>query len=153
MADDNIQQQQEETVILKKSEYEQIQTNKYAEGGRKGREKMLEELGVKSVDELKLKLNDPEVAKKLARLAELEDAHIKVSEELSVLKSKDAAIKAGATKDNVDLVIALVRGQGKELNDENLKAAVAVFAGSKSFGTQPGGTKQDQEKKPIPKIF
>lgn len=151
MADEHIQQ--EEIVSMKKSEYEQMLTNKYAEGGRKAREKQLEEIGVKNIDELKLKLNDPEVAKKLARLEQLETDHVKVSEELSVLKSKDAAIKAGATKDNVDLVIALVRGQGKELNEENLKAAVAVFAGSKSFGTQPGGTKQDQEKKPIPKIF
>ncbi len=132
----------EETITLSKKEFEQRLTGKFGEGAKKESKRMLEELGVKTYDELK---------EKLASMNELETTKTRITQ----LEAERLAIRNGATVDEAEDAIALLRGKGQELTEENIKNAVARFrkAGSQQIGTLPTTQTDKTNKKPIPKVF
>jgi len=132
----------EETVTLTKKEFEQRLNGKFGEGAKKELKRVLDELGVKSYDELKTKLTDT---------SELQTAKTRVTQ----LEAERLAIKNGATVDEAEDAIALLRGKGQELTEENIKNAVARFrkANGKQIGTLPNTQNDKSTKKPIPKAF
>jgi hypothetical protein len=133
----------EDNVTLSKKEFEQRLNGKFGEGAKKELKRVLDEFGVKSYDELKTKLTDT---------TELQSIKSRVTQ----LEAERIALMNGATADEAEDAIALLRGKGKELTESNIKEAVARFRtvqGKAQIGTLPQGTKDKSEIKKIPKVF
>ncbi|HHU55648.1 MAG TPA: hypothetical protein GXZ48_03005 [Acholeplasmataceae bacterium] len=93
----------EETITLKKSEYEEMLKNKFAEGARKATQgKLGNEDNKEKKDEA---INDV--------------AQLKI--ELELLKAEKIAGKLGVKPDYQEDLVALVLGKGLELTEENIK--------------------------------
>jgi hypothetical protein len=161
MADENkeINEQQnqpeEKTVTLTEKELEQRFTNKFAEGAKREAKRLFDELGVTNLDDLKTKLENPEVKAELERLKKVEDDYSKTAVELSQLKAERVAIKLGATAEIAENVVALVKGKGQDLTEENVKSALEFFQknAQKGFGTLPKGRETESKIKKIPTVF
>jgi len=127
----------EETLSLTKTELENRLNGKFGEGAKKAAKELLAELGVKTKEE---------AIARLAELKEAQEARSKAETELSSLKAERMALKYGASADDVEDVVALIKGKGQELTEENIKAAVEKYF--KKPGQPPNGVKPADRQKP-----
>ena len=147
----------EEIVTLKKSELEQRYTNKFAEGAKKAEKTLLEELGLKSKDELK------ELLSKIKEEPKAEETVQQLKAELTEIKALNIIKDEDIKKEYQGDVIALLKGKGLDLTEENIKAEIAkhpewkkeASAGAKEFGTAggKGDPSQPDEKEQARKLF
>lgn len=98
----------EETITLKKSEYEEMLKNKFAEGVRKAQQGKLDDKK-DDTNENKNKVNNTD------------NDILSIKQELELLKAEKIAGKLGIKPDYQEDLVALVRGKGLELTEENLK--------------------------------
>lgn len=101
----------EETITLKKSEYEEMLKNKFAEGVRKAQQGKLDDKK-DDTNENKNKVNNTD------------NDILSIKQELELLKAEKIAGKLGIKPDYQEDLVALVRGKGLELTEENLKKEV-----------------------------
>jgi hypothetical protein len=136
----------EDLLSFKKEEFEQRLNNKFAEGAKKAEKNLIEEFGFESKE-------DFDKAIKAAK--ELEEKYNKANSELSQLKAEKLVISAGGSAGIAENVIALVKGKGQELTEENIKSALEVFAPNqaKGFGTKPTTRNDGKNKKTPPRVF
>jgi hypothetical protein len=126
----------EETLSITKTELENRLNGKFGEGAKKAAKDLLAELGVKTKEE---------AIARLAELKEAQDARSKAEVELSSLKAERAALKYGADEADVADVVAMLKGKGQELTEENIKAVVEKYF-KKQQGSTPSGVKPNQNK-------
>ena len=133
---------------LDEKELEQRLVNKFAEGAKKAEKNFLDELGYKSKEELS------EVIK---NAKDVESKYQTTLSELNQLKAERMAIQLGANAEVAENVVALLKGKGQEISEENIKAAMAIFQGTKpasqGFGTPPTTRSTTTTKKQIPRVF
>jgi len=133
---------------LDEKDFEQRLNNKFAEGAKKAEKNFLEELGYKTKEELS------EVIK---NAKEVETKYQATLSELNQFKAERMAIKLGANAEVAENVVALLKGKGQEISEENIKAAMAIFQGTKpasqGFGTAPTTRSTTSTKKQIPRVF
>lgn len=98
----------EETITLKKSEYEEMLKNKFIEGVRKAQQGKLDDKK-DDTNENKNKVNNTD------------NDILSIKQELELLKAEKIAGKLGIKPDYQEDLVALVRGKGLELTEENLK--------------------------------
>jgi hypothetical protein len=122
----------DEVVSLKKSELEGRYNNKFAEGAKKAEKSFLDEFGVKSKDELKAKINGN------SKPAESSEELIKVKSELTEMKALNACKDLDVKKEFQPDVIALLKGKGKELTEENITEEVKKHPEWIKSQEQPG---------------
>lgn len=101
----------EETITLKKSEYEEMLKNKFIEGVRKAQQGKLDDKK-DDTNENKNKVNNTD------------NDILSIKQELELLKAEKIAGKLGIKPDYQEDLVALVRGKGLELTEENLKKEV-----------------------------
>lgn len=139
---------QTKKLELDEKDFEQRLNNKFAEGAKKAEKNFLDELGYKSKEELS------EVIK-LAK--DVETKYQTALSELNQLKAERMAIRLGSTAEVAENVVALLKGKGQEISEENIKAAMAIFQGAKpasqGFGTPPTTRSTTTTKKQIPRVF
>lgn len=129
----------EEKITLTPKELEEKIKNAFAEGSRKSTKTLFEELGFESKEALKKfkeesELTKAEIQKRDEALKLKEQEISKRDTELSTLKAEKIALKY-TTQDNVENVIALIRGKGQEVTEDNIKEASKYFAKqSQQFG-------------------
>lgn len=141
-----VKTEKEDLLSFKKDEFEQRLNNKFAEGAKKAEKNLIEEFGFESKEDFK---------KALETAKELQSKYDEASSELSQLKAEKMVISAGGSADIAENVIALVKGKGQELSEENIKAALEVFNPkiAKGFGTPPNNQNGTKPKKQIPRVF
>lgn len=140
----------EDMVQYTKSEFEQRLNNKFGEGASKAEKRILQEFGVANLEELKKKMQDPE------QLQQLNDQLSSSKQELEQLKAERIAISNGASPEIAENVVALIKGKGQEMTEENVKKALAFFrtgASTQSFGTTPAQQQKGEAKKAPPRFF
>lgn len=141
---------EEEKITLTQKELDERVKNARAEGSRKSEKALLEELGFESKEAIKKIKEDVELTKKeketlIAQIKEKETAITQRDTELSTYKAEKVALKLGVGVENVDNVIALVKGKGQELTEENIKLASEIFKGKSPFGTLGGKSQGNAE--------
>ena len=133
---------------LDEKDFEQRLNNKFAEGAKKAEKNFLDELGYKSKEDLS------EVIK---NAKEVETKYQATLSELNQLKAERMAMKLGATAEVAENVVALLKGKSQEISEENIKAAMAIFQGTKpasqGFGTPPTPRTTTSTKKQVPRVF
>jgi hypothetical protein len=139
----------DEKKALEEKELEQRLTGKYAEGAKKATKELLDQFGVKTAEELKARYDALNGA----------DSKLKTTEEtLSKLQAERIAIKNGASFEMAEDAIALLKGKGQELTEENIKTVVDKWikqggtAGTPG-GILPNGKKQGDDKPPVKRVF
>ncbi len=147
----------DDVITLKKSELDQRYTNKFAEGAKKAEKTLLEELGLKSKDELKELLSKTKEEPKAEETVQQLKAELTEIKALNIIKDED--IKKEYQGD----VIALLKGKGLDLTEENIKKEIEkhpewkkeASAGAKEFGTAggKGDPSQPDEKEQAKKLF
>lgn len=137
-------------VTIDQSDLELRLNNKFAEGAKKESKRMLEELGFQNLDEAKKFKEDFATIK--AQKETVEKELVDVKGKLTKYDAIALALKSGASQETADDVIALVRGKGEELTEENIKKAIARFSKSSPFGTLPK-ERTNSEGKKIPTTF
>jgi len=146
----------EENVTISKTEFEKRLNNKFGEGAKKELKRIMEELGVASIEDIKAKLTPAVPVASVAdttRLMELETELGNSKREVENLKALTLAYKHGADAETAEDAVALLRGKGEELTDDNIKKVVAKLRKSNDgFGTKPTTT-QDKPQVPIKKIY
>jgi len=137
---------EEDLLSFKKEEFEQRLNNKFAEGAKKAEKNLIEEFGFESKEDFD---------KAIKSAKELEAKYQEASSELSQLKAEKLVISAGGSAGIAENVIALVKGKGQELTEENIKSALEVFAPNqaKGFGTKPTTRNDGKNKKTPPRVF
>ena len=144
----------EEKITLTQKELADKISNAYAEGRRKQEKTLFEELGIENKEAiLKLKeasaLSQSEIQKREEALKLKEQEISKRDTELSILKAEKIALKY-TSAENVENVIALIKGKGQEITEETIKETSKYFpAGSKQIGqihTQSEEQKTEMEK-------
>lgn len=104
----------DEKITLTKAEYEEKLKQKFAEGARKAQEGKLD-------DETK----KDEKANKGENKGENDDGMLKevtkIKDELATLRAEKLVTQMGVKPSYTEDLVALVRGKGLELNEENLK--------------------------------
>ena len=133
---------------LEEKEYELRLNNKFAEGAKKAEKNFLDELGYKSKEEL---------SEMIKNAKDVETKYQTTLSELNQLKAERMAMKLGATAEVAENVVALLKGKGQEVSDENIKAAMEIFQGTKpasqGFGTTPTPRSTTTNKKETPRVF
>lgn len=122
----------EDKITLTKLEFEEKLKQKFAEGARKAQEGKLGEDNKK--DE---KTNESE--KKGEKGDDMLKEVSKIKDELAVLKAEKIASTLGVKASYTEDVVALVRGKGLELNEENLKKEVEKHPEWKQSASEEGG--------------
>ena len=143
----------EEKVTLTQKELEEKIKNAYAEGSRKANKTLIEELGFESKEAIKKfkedsELTKAEITKRDEALKAKDDEINKRDVELSNYKAKEVALKHTNVA-NLDNVLAVVRGKGQEMTEENIIAAAKLFPSTGQVGNiTPNNetTKTDLEK-------
>lgn len=147
MADENKdQQQQDEILSLSKTEFQARLDGKYGEGAKKATKDILKDLGVVTLDDAK---------NAISKLKEAEERATKAENELNQAKHERMAIKLGATAEQAEDVVALLKGKGLEINEENLKKHIAKFKTGSAPNSVLGGsgTQQDGNKPKVGRAF
>ena len=142
----------ETKIEFTEAELEARFKNKFAEGAAKERKRLLEEMGITSVEEAKaykLKLTEAET-----KMLEYENQIKEATQKLTNYEAERLALKSGASQEMAENAVALVKGKGLEITEENIKKALEVLnsANPKGFGSLPK-QQEGQEKKRIPKVF
>jgi hypothetical protein len=141
----------EEEVKLSKKDFDTRLKNKFIEGQEKAKKDFLEKNGIESIDDLKKFKEENELTKK--EFETLKEQFNTSNQELSKLKAERVALKYVKNIDDAEDLVALVRGKGLELTEENLKVvAEKRFQGTtvKQIGTEE---KNQTKTKPIPRVF
>lgn len=112
------QEEVKEEKATNKEDLEQAYKNKFAEGARKATQKFLEELGVKSIEEAKELLQKPKTND-----SELES----IKTELKQLQALKQLNDLNVDKQYQEDVIALIKGKGKEVNEESIKEIISKY--------------------------
>lgn len=138
--------EKEDLISFKKDEFEQRLNNKFAEGAKKAESNLIKEFGFESKEDF---------AKTIKAAKELEQKYNEASSELSQLKAEKLVVKAGGDTNIAENVIALIKGKGQDLTEDNIKAALEVFQPTKGkgFGTAPRQNENTKTKKQTPRVF
>jgi len=112
--DKNKTENNEETVTITKVELEKRLNNKFAEGARKAQQ---DKLDVNSTEPNKTSTGENNSQKQPDNNNEISS----IKEELKVLKAEKAVRSFGVKDSYAEDLIALVRGKGLELTEDNLK--------------------------------
>ncbi len=105
---ENKDDKEEEKITLTKAEYEEKLKQKFAEGARKAQQGKLDDKK-DDTNENKDKTNNTE------------NDILSIKQELELLKAEKIAGKVGVKTDFQEDLVALVRGKGLELTEENIK--------------------------------
>jgi hypothetical protein len=121
----------EEKITLTQKELEEKIKNAFAEGSRKSTKTLFEELGIENKDAIKKLKEDAELSKteiqKREEALKLKEQEIsKRDVELTLLKAEKIALKY-TSQENVENVIALIRGKGQEVTEETIKETSKIF--------------------------
>lgn len=111
--DENEEKDDEETITLKKSEYEAKLQQKFAEGARKAQTSGLTNKTQEEKNENKEQKN-----------GENQDDFAKLKYEVELLRGEKLAIKQGVKPEYAEDAVALLKGKGLEVNEENMKSII-----------------------------
>jgi predicted XRE-type DNA-binding protein len=128
--------------MFTKKELEERIKNAIKEGERKEQKRLFEDLGVTSIEDLKKLKADGDITK--TQYNELKAELDTSSNELSKLKAERVALKYVKSIEDAEDLVALVKGKGLELTEENIKVvALKRFQGQtiKQIGTEGAETK------------
>lgn len=154
--------QDESTVNLTKEELAERYNNKFAEGARKAEKSILEELGVKSLDELKSKVGvkSTEDVNEKHEASNNDNTDVEeMKKEIATLKALNACNELSVKKEFQEDVLSIIRGKGLEVTEENIKATVEKhphFIQKKDEGqsgvNKLGGTNGENKPQPVSEL-
>jgi 3-methyladenine DNA glycosylase AlkD len=145
----------EENVTMTQKELAEKIQNAFAEGSRKSVKTLFEELGIENKEAIKkykedFELSKTEIQKREDALKVKDDEIGKRDIELSVLKAEKIALKY-TNQENIENVIALIRGKGQEITEANIKIAAELFPKDtrRQFGQfpKPDGSQETEYEK------
>lgn len=148
-ADGDVTKVEDGTVeTFTKKELEERIKNAIKEGERKEQKRLFEDLGVTSIEDLKKLKADGDLTK--SQYDELKSQYDKANGDLSKYQAERVALKFVKSIDDAEDLVALVKGKGLELTEENLKA-VAEKRFQSTNVQQVGTNKKDETKTPVKK--
>ena len=137
-----------ESITLTKKELDEKIKNSFAEGTRKEQKRLFEEIGVASLDDLKKLKADGDLSK--TQYDELKTQFETANNNLSKLQAERVALNYVKSIDDAEDLVALVKGKGLDLTEENLKA-VAEKRFQSTTVKQVGTETKNETKTPVKK--
>ena len=146
------QENEVKNVTFSEKEFEERLTNKYAEGARKAESKLLQDLGISTKEDLKKVLEG--AGAKDDVIKDWDNKYNNLSKETEQLKAERLVMSKGADVNTAENVVALIKGKGLEVNEENITATLELFnkANRQSFGTAQSPQGGEVKKAPA-KVF
>ena len=137
-----------ESITLTKKELDEKIKNSFAEGTRKEQKRLFEEIGVASLEDLKKLKADGDLSK--TQYDELKTQFETANNNLSKLQAERVALNYVKSIDDAEDLVALVKGKGSDLTEENLKA-VAEKRFQSTTVKQVGTETKNETKTPVKK--